>query len=936
MQDNDGYMWFGTGAGVSRFDGKEFKNFTVKDGLTDNDILKIYKDSKGRLWFLTLKGLLCYYLHGKIYNPSNDPSIPGQKAYNGFLSFLEDSNHELWFGGLGGQLVKIPSSGKPEMYDLDSTKKRGKSGWVLLYQPEKDRIALNGPTRTHTYNTLNFSEVKNSFDLTADSVIVYVNTSTYGGILVSKAGIIELNGYQKKMLASSDTLPFIKNTVRINVDSRRGLWVITNDKNTWYFENENGKYKSPRLFFSGENISGVFIDNEGNQWFSTTANGVYKVADNQKWISMLLGDNYYKNKFAESILSLHRDRQNNIWMGSENGKLYVAADFTEPVEQLFSINNQARISAIAESNKKTLFFLTDYNIFSIDLNKDYRQQKATPLENINSRSAKNICFDKDDNLIFSTISGIKKIIKTIKGKDSAILLPNVPIQRIYTLCNDYNNRLWFEIFERLYCYENGNVKSYPRYDSLFINKITSIVQAKDSTLLIATQNNGVFLFKNDRVLANINKKEGLTGTLCRKLYLDGDQVYVSTNDGFTSFTYANGKIFNLVSYNSVNGVFSGDVNDITADERFIYLATSRGVCRIDKKIQINKSQPPVLKINFIDTGDSLITNFNDLGFNYSKFSISINFTAITFDQPDKVLYQYKLKNEDHWIDSKSNSLQLSELPPGKYSISVRAKKINSDWCTPQNINFSIIPPFWKTVWFQLLAFFVLCILVYLIVKRITLRNYRLQLAELKAKQQIEEERSRIASDMHDDLGADISKIAVISEVIKADPLVANNTTANVQKISGYATGLRKKMDDIIWALNPSNDKLIDLVAHIRGLAADFTDESNIVCNVFTDGSTPDLVLPATLRRNFFLIVKEAMNNSMKHAAAGKMHISIEIQNKKLVITMIDDGRGFDINNRNGFGNGINNMAKRVAQVNGTIDIKSVIGKGTTIKIGSYI
>lgn len=932
MQDDDGYMWFGTTAGVSRFDGKEFKNFTVKDGLTDNDILKIYKDSKGRLWFLTLKGLLCYYYKGIIHNPANDKAIPTQKAYNGFLSFLEDSNHELWFGGLGGQLAKIPVKGKPEVFNLESSQKLGKAGWVLLYQPEKDRIVLNGITRTYTYNTHDFSEVKNDFSLHEDSVMVYENTSAYQGIVVSYKGIIALNGYEKTTLASSDTLPFLKRTMRIQVDTKQGLWVFTNDRNTWYFEKENGKYRSPRAYFTGQNISGVFIDTEGNRWFSTLGNGIYKVAENQKWVSVLLGGSSYENKPAENILSIFKDHQDKIWLGTEMGKIYSCTEFSDPVEYSRPVEYSSRIVAISESHNGQVHLLADKYIFKVDTGKYNVARKITAVEIVDPATSKNLCFDNDDNLILSTIGGLRKIERNNKDKRSNGELQNIPAQRIYTLCCDYRNRLWFEIFERLYCYDNGKLTSYPQYDSLFTNKITSIVQARDCTLIIASQNNGIFFFKNDKIIGNISQQDGLSGTLCRKVYTEGNNVYVSTNDGFTFFAYDKGKVSGLRSFNSSNGIFPGDINGIVTDEKFIYLATSRGLCRIDKKIQINKTAPPPLKLNFIDTGDTLITEFKDLTFNYYKFNVSVNFTAITFDQPDKIIYQYKLKEGDNWIDSKSNSLSLSELSPGRHTISIRAKKINSDWSNPQTISFLIKPPYWKTVWFQLLIFLAVVILVYYIIKSIMLRKYRLQLAELKARQQIEEERSRIASDMHDDLGADISKISVISEVIKVDKNISKANAINIQKVSLYAKELRKKMDDIIWALNPSNDKLIDFVAHIRELAASLMEESKITCEVNVKEFSNDIVLSTLLRRNLFLIIKEAMNNTLKHARAENSYINIAVESNKLILEISDNGSGFDVNNKNMHGNGINNMVKRVAQVNGTHFICAKVNEGTIIKI----
>jgi len=932
IQDNDGYMWFGTDAGVSRFDGQEFKNFTVRDGLTDNDILKIYKDSKGRLWFLTLKGVLCYYYQNKIYNPSNDPNLPTQKAYNGLLSFLEDSNHDLWFGGLGGQLVKVPQKGKAEIFNIDDKELRqGKAGRIFLYQPEKNKITLSGPAGPHTYITTNFEEVENSILTADDSLLIYENTGQYKGILISKKSMIELDGYNKKTIVSAESYPFLRQTARIEYDRNQGVWIFTIDFGTWYFERKNGKLMPPKSYFPGHHISRAYVDKEGNRWFCTLGNGLYKVADNQKWISVLIGGNETRSGYDDNILCAYRAVDNAIWLGSMNSTIYRVLNDQVTRQQIENAKKVDRMVAIAANSKNEIYFLSDNLIFKRSSTVE-EEAKIKPL-NLNVKgSLKNICFDKQDNMLIATSYGISQIDAGAQGELRDSSLAFVPFQRIYSLCVDHRNRTWFEIFERLYCIDQGVLHSFAEYDTLFTNKITAIAEGVDSTIIIATQNNGVFILKEGKIIASLHNPDVFGDRMCRKLHVDNHRVYVATNDGLAFFDFKDAQVSNIQLLTTNDGILSDDINTVITDDRFIYLASSNGLCRVDKSIVADQAAPPDLKINWIKNREIMLADFNGMNFDHDRFNLSIKFTAITFNQPEQVTYQYRLNDDKQWIDSKNNILQLSDLVPGSYSVSIRAKKFNSGWSPPQTISFAIMPPFWQNINFQLLMIALILVIVYYAIKRITLKKYRMQLLELKARQELDAERNRISSDMHDDLGADISKIAVLSEVIKTDPAVVESIRTNVQKIADYAIDLRKKMDNIVWALNPSNDTVFNFIPYVREAMAELTEQSNITCRVEMKEPCHDMFLHAMLRRNLFLIIKEAVNNAIRHSAATTLVITIGIDKQCLFLEVKDNGKGFDVNERSKRGNGLNNMEKRVAQINGLLSVLSTPGKGTSIHV----
>jgi signal transduction histidine kinase len=199
-----------------------------------------------------------------------------------------------------------------------------------------------------------------------------------------------------------------------------------------------------------------------------------------------------------------------------------------------------------------------------------------------------------------------------------------------------------------------------------------------------------------------------------------------------------------------------------------------------------------------------------------------------------------------------------------------------------------------------------------------------QMAVLSATQ---EERNRISADMHDELGSGVTAIRLMSELVKAK--MKENTLPEIEKISSSANELIIKMNTIIWTMKSENDSLDSLVSYIRGYACEFLDNMNIDCSVVIPPKIPNIILSGEKRRNIFLCVKESLNNIIKHARASKVTIAFEFANQ-LSVTISDDGVGIDMLKLREFGNGLNNMKKRMERIDGTYHIENDNGTVTRL------
>src|SRR6185503_14596300 len=194
-------------------------------------------------------------------------------------------------------------------------------------------------------------------------------------------------------------------------------------------------------------------------------------------------------------------------------------------------------------------------------------------------------------------------------------------------------------------------------------------------------------------------------------------------------------------------------------------------------------------------------------------------------------YAYRLHGNAEWTETNNNSVEFSALRPGHYIFELRAKKIDSDWSRPIQAGFTIIPPVWQTIWFRFAGAVVLVACLFILIRYYSTRKLRLQLALARQRQAIEAERNRIATDMHDDLGSDLTKITIWSSIIESESEKIETIKPFNREISATANSLLKKMDEIIWTLNPTNDTLLNLASYLHQFSLNFFEGTAVRCYV---------------------------------------------------------------------------------------------------------
>jgi signal transduction histidine kinase len=241
----------------------------------------------------------------------------------------------------------------------------------------------------------------------------------------------------------------------------------------------------------------------------------------------------------------------------------------------------------------------------------------------------------------------------------------------------------------------------------------------------------------------------------------------------------------------------------------------------------------------------------------------------------------------------------------------------------------ITPPWWKTTWFSIGLWATALLSLGGTIRYVERRKLKKRIAELEKERAVARERARISQDMHDEVGSSLSEIAILSELAKKRP---DEAGGHVEEISERTAELIDNVSEIVWAMNPKNDTLDNLVAHLRRHSVKYMSLAEIHCSISAPDIIPAYYVTAEVRRNVFLVVKEALHNIVKHSGASEVTIGVALTELKMETSICDNGRGFVSGEERGSGNGLLNMRKRMADIGGEFWIESTPGAGTRITI----
>lgn len=690
-------------------------------------------------------------------------------------------------------------------------------------------------------------------------------------------------------------------------------------------------------------VISLYRDEADNMWVGTNGDGVKKYAPNKKMFSL-----YRSPRITHNIArAIYKHDDGRLYVGLWQDGLDIYEKGGRFLKKISNLDTPGRfpsnsLNSICREDYNTLWFHFKegyIGLFNVqteqyrDLTPSVEALGLPPQDDIYPFASKR----PNGELYFNYGEYLLMFSESEKGYKCAIV-KHFPGENLTCFFEDFWGNQYVGTKSGLYAHmanaSGWNKVPLPPKDL----EVRSLNKNAHKQLLVATNKGLLILDEQYNVIRHYNSYD-YTGMVNDYLYAvlldDKDGIWVSHNKGITQIRQNSD---NLVTYNFEDGLQSNEFNFgayFKSMDGELFFGGIRGVTGFyPRNFKNNPYTPRVIikRLEVLDKpyrSDTAISLLHKVELAYNQNTIAIEYVPLEFTNPLKNKVQYMLEGADEdWLQAGNQTVaRYTNLPPGNYVFKVKACNNDEVWNTvPVTLEISIKIPFWQSLWFRfLLLLLVLGIAYYFSALYLDykIRNEKLK---LEKEQAVDQERARISSDMHDDLGSGLSTIRLLSEIAKRK-LKDTGQTKEIERISEAAGELVDKMSEIIWAMSSSNDSLANLIAYMRSFAADFLEHAGIRHHFIIPENIPNVKLSGGARRHIYLAVKESLHNVVKHAQATEVIIEVKVF-KNMTIMLKDNGKGFDPEKVRLFGNGLKNIDKRMQQVGGQADIISQ--NGTTV------
>ncbi|MCE9595156.1 MAG: hypothetical protein K8S98_13300 [Planctomycetes bacterium] len=387
----------------------------------------------------------------------------------------------------------------------------------------------------------------------------------------------------------------------------------------------------------------------------------------------------------------------------------------------------------------------------------------------------------------------------------------------------------------------------------------------------------------------------------------------------------------LRRFTHAGGLASDFVNALAVDaEDRVWVATSGGVTRLDPRAHVEPATPPVAWIARVEVdGEPLALaprgarEVGPLELDAGHDTLLIAFGAPWLASDEPLLFQLRLAGVDSdWSKPQSErQVRFARLAPGDYRLLVRAVLGSSARAgEPAALSFSIPPPLWRSPWVVALGLALFASLLF--------AWHRLRLRQALALERV---RSQIALDLHDELGADLTQVAILAEVARRETPAAGGDA--LERVAGLARDMRESLADIVWSVDPRRDKVGDLAVRLRQVGNQLVESGGVefALAVDSDRAIDALAIAPDERRALYLIAKESLHNAVKHARAKKIDVALRVRGSRLDLAIRDDGRGFDPEHAH-TGHGLRSLRSRAASLGANLALRSELDRGTSIEL----
>ncbi len=941
--DREGFLWLGAKDGLVRFDGLLFQRQTFPDStlLQGHNITAIWQARNGVLWLGCESGdLYTWDRHRSVL-----AAVPQTWEPQAVRSIACDGYGDVWLALASHDVVRVRDGWRLPAPPLASTE--GTVQPLLLtfdgrlYQQEGAMIRLQGGTRDRPdWMQSNFAATR----------ILRIAPSRKGGLWIYGDDQVRRWTEAHEWAETRCHLPPGTYMTRMIEAASGDLFAGTSNQGVLILKSD-GTVESLSGTGSAvpERIVDLTEDPEGNILVCGDSR-LHRIRLSRVQV-VTSPDNWNSTR----PVAVTEQADGTIWIGTEGSGLYrVGASGVQSLAHTGGLNKLFIWSLLNEPDGGLLVGTWGAGLFT---GRDERFAPAPGWSDARGWTISALMRDRAGGIWAATNTGLWRQ----QDQTWAPVLDEngKPVLLVRYLLEDRRGRMWLATNGHgLGWYEAGRIRYLTAADGLPARFVTSLHESPDGTLWAATLGMGLYRLKAGN-WAQVDRRHGLPA----------DDIYHIADDrrGHLWFT-SNIGVFALDEQELAAGAENQaaglhplilDRDDglpsnycssgtqsaacMTEDGRFI-VPTTRGVAILPTRSIRSETHRVTVRFTgvSVDDTDTALRGNDRIAAPPGTRRLAVEFTAPSFTNPERVHFRYQLIGlYPHWVDLGAHrSVLFSHLPPGSYSLRVTASNADGIWNpTPAVLDFSVAPYFWETSWFSVLAVSLLVATVAGTVWFVVHRRARRRLEQLERQQAIESERRRIAGDIHDQLGASLTQIMLLSQSTGSTPPVAGSPGL-LSKVHAVALDITKSMDELVWAINPSHDTLESFAAYGARVTQEIAAASGLRARLHIDAQLPEVRLQAGVRHHLLLVLKEALTNVVRHAEASEVRLTLRAEGRQLILEVADNGHGFapplpvaaeDPPRRIG-GHGIPNLRARATQLHGSLTLTSTPGQGTVLRL----
>jgi ligand-binding sensor domain-containing protein/signal transduction histidine kinase len=946
LQDQTGYLWLGTLNGLVRFDGDRLTVFDENNtpGLNSSRIVSLFEDRAGHLWVGTETAGIARIKDGKVTTYEIGQGVTGKCL----AAACQDAAGAVWLYTRDGQLWRqanekftVFSFGldRPGAYRA-AVAETGGPVWIAT----DARLSAIGPNASP--GPLEH-QVQQDARLTRLDFLAPSRSGGYWRLADNRIQKWRSGAVERDL----GPYPWPRFLVAAACEDEQGNLVLgtLGTGILWYQTNGVPIQVAKKDGLSHDIVLSLCFDREGNLWAGTDGGGLNRI----KRRTFALLDQRHGLP-APVIQSVCEDAQGGVWIGSNGGGLTYLKER--------QLRNYGREQGLLSLHVYSVFVDRSQRVWAGTWGGGLLWQIGGRFERVPGAERLNpvvlaIHQDRLGSLWFGTQGGLAR---WQEGEWQLFThAEGLPGNEVRAIAEDWEGSLWLgTVGGGLARFRDGQFNCFRKSDGLPSDDLSSLLVDSEGVLWIGTYGGGLGCLREGK-FTRFTMREGLASNSIGPLLDDGQGcLWLCSNVGLMRLRKADlqelarspraavhcrvyARPDGLPTRECTLGSQPGAAR--TQDGR-LWFPTTKGLVAVHPtQLRDNPHPPPVVIESALLDGQDQKTNLLQTGISRAlqvppgTERLEIRYTALCLSAPDRARFRYRLEGyETSWIEAGAGrSAHYSRIAPGDYRFGVIACNEDGVWSkVGRGLAITVAPPFWRTWWFLSLAAVVSLGAVAFTVYFLSTQRLQRQLEHARQKEALEKERTRIARDIHDQLGASVTQITFLSELAQSDKDTPAEVEAHARQISHTARSVTRTLDEIVWAVNPANDTLEGLLTYVSKYAQEYLSAAGLRCRLEAPAELPALPVPPDVRHHTFLAFKEAVTNVVRHAGATAVWVRLRLEPAAFILEVQDNGRGIaDLNHPAVQArNGLRNMRKRLEEINGQFFLGPAPETGALVRL----